>query len=108
MAGEGAGDRQHVREITVFGIELAMFVATPSPARPRLEEKIFGSAGQIALKILRRIHGIDGVLDGPGLGVQPVLALVPNANDKQRLERNRLSLHERMNLLLFLFHHGEQ
>ena len=108
MAGERAGDGQHVGQITMFGIQFAMFVASPRPARPRLEEKIFGSAGQVALEILRRIHRVDGVLDGAGFRIQPVLRFVPNADDKQRLERDRLSLHERVNFLLLLLHDGEQ
>jgi hypothetical protein len=41
MAGERAGDRQHVGQVTVFGIKFAMFVTSPRPARPGLEEKGF-------------------------------------------------------------------
>ena len=108
MAGERAGDGQHVGQITVFGIKFAMLVTSPRPARPRLEEQIFGSAGQVAFEILRRIHRVDGVFDGAGFGIQPVLGFVPNADDKERLERNGLPLHERVNFLLLLFHHGQQ
>ena len=64
--------------------------------------------GQVAFKILRRIHRVDGVLDGAGLGVQTVLRFVPNADDEQRVERDRLPLHQRMNFLLLLFHHRQQ
>ena len=42
------------------------------------------------------------------LAFRPSFDLVPNADDKERVERNRLSLHERMNLLLLLLHHGQQ
>jgi len=46
---------------------------------------------------------------GPsGLRVKAVLTLVPNADHKQRLERDRLPLHQRGNFLLFLVHDGEQ
>ncbi len=39
VPGEGAGHRQHVRQETVLGIKFAMFVTSPCPARPGLEEK---------------------------------------------------------------------
>ena len=56
MAGKRAGDGQHVGQVAMFGIELAMLVTSPGPARPGLEEKVLGRAGQIALEILRRVH----------------------------------------------------
>ena len=82
MTGEGAGHRQHVGQVTVFGIELAIFVTAPCPARPGLEKQVLRCARQIALEILRRVHRIDRVLDGAGLGVETILALVPHANDE--------------------------
>src|SRR5436190_1635783 len=40
-----------------------MLVASPCPARPGLIEYILRGAGQVALKILRRVHRVDGVVD---------------------------------------------
>ena len=108
VPGEGAGHRQHVRQKTVLGIKFAMFVTSPGPARPGLEEKTLRGAGQVALEVLRRVHRVDGVLDRPGLGVEAVAGLVPDADGEHRAERNRLSLHQRVDFLLLLFHDGEQ
>ena len=108
VSGERARDRQHVRQETVLGVELPMFVASPRPARPGLEEQVLRRAGQVALEVLRRVHRVDGVLDRPGLGVEAVAGLVPDADGEHRVERNRLPLHQRVNLLLLLLHHGEQ
>ena len=44
MAGERAGDGQHVGEVTMFGIQFAMLVTAPRPARPGLEEQILRRA----------------------------------------------------------------
>ena len=108
VPGEGAGDRQHVRQKTVFGIKFAMFVTSPRPARPGLEEKVLGSAGQIALEVLRGVHRVDGVLDRPGLGIEAVAGFVPDADGEHGVERDRLALHQRVNFLHLLFHDGEQ
>ena len=108
MAGERAGHRQHVGQETVLGIEFAMLVTSPRPARPGLEEQVLGRAGQVALEILRRVHRVDGVLDRPGLGVEAVLGFCPKRGWRKRVERNRLALHQRVDFLLLLFHHGEQ
>jgi hypothetical protein len=108
VSGEGAGHRQHVRQETVFGIKFAMFVTSPRPARPGLEEEALRGAGQVALEVLRRVHRVDGVLDGTGLGVEAVAGFVPDADGEHRAERNRLSLHQRVDFLLLLFHDREQ
>ena len=108
VPGEGAGDRQHVRQKAVLGIKFAMFVTSPRPARPSLEEKVLGGAGQIALEILRRVHRVDGVLDGTTLGIEAVAGLVPDADGEKGVERDRLALHQRVNFLHLLFHDGEQ
>jgi hypothetical protein len=102
------GNRQHIGDVTVFAVKFSMLVFAPRPARPRLVKQLFGSAGQRAFHILRRIHRIDGVLDGRRLGNQPFLAFVPGADGKQDFERNRMPLHERGDFLLLLVHHGQQ
>ncbi|MEI2725680.1 MAG: hypothetical protein V9H26_19845 [Verrucomicrobiota bacterium] len=108
VSGERARDRQHVGQEAVLGVELPVFVAAPRPARPGLEEQILRRAGQVALEVLRRVHRVDGVLDRPGLGVEAVAGLVPDADGEHGVKRNRLPLHQRVNLLLLLLHHGEQ
>jgi hypothetical protein len=47
-------------------------------------------------------------LMAPALALRPSLGFVPNADDEQRVERNRLPLHQRVDFLLLLFHDGEQ
>ena len=57
---------------------------------------------------MRRIHRVDCVLDGTRFGVQTVAGLIPDADGEHGVKRDRLALHQRVDLLLLLFHDGEQ
>ena len=110
---ERAGDGQHVGlDNGMFGTGmLAMFVTSPCPTRPYVWKVNLSRRWclkQVAFKILRRIHRVDGVLDCTRLGIKSVLGFIPNANDKKCFERDGLSLHQRMDFLLLFLHDGEQ
>ena len=108
MTGERRAEWQHVCEITRFRVELAMWIAAPGTTGPALVKKFLGGGRKRASEILRTIHSVDRVLDRRGFHGEPFSRLVPCANDVFDVEWQRVSLHQRGDFLLLLFHRREQ
>ena len=71
VPGERAGDWEDVGEETILSIELPMFVASPGPAGPRLEEQILRGAGQVAFEIHAAFIELMAFLIAPALALRP-------------------------------------
>ena len=108
MTGESCAERQHVCEIPRFGVELPVRIAAPGTTGPALEEKLLRRRGQSAHKILRAIHAVDRVLDSGCLHCEAFARRVPRTDDVIDAERQRVTLHQRCDLLLLLLHRREE
>ena len=91
-----------------LGVESVRRVFAPGPARPAHVEEFLGRRGDVGLEILRAVHGINRALDGGGARSQTLAGPVPDAHDKERVERQRHSVHERLDLALLLGQHGQK
>ena len=103
VPGECGVHGKHVRKVLVFGVKLARPVASPEPSGPGLKEEFARRARQVAFKILRAVHRVDGALDRRRLRAQARLGFIPDPHDELCVEGKGMAVGQRRDLaLLFL------